>query len=66
MNGEEALAELRRIRVGVPIVLCSGYGEQEVANRFAGKGLAGILKKPYDPAELIETIERALNQGVLR
>jgi PAS domain S-box-containing protein len=66
MNGEEALAELRLIRVGVPIVLCSGYGEQEVANRFAGKGLAGILKKPYDPAELIETIERALNQGVLR
>jgi len=66
MNGEEALSELRRIRVGVPIVLCSGYGEQEVANRFAGKGLAGILKKPYEPAELVETLDRVLNQGVLR
>ena len=66
MNGEEALAELRRIRGGVPIVLCSGYGEQEVANRFAGKGLAGILKKPYEPAALVETLERVLNQGVLR
>ena len=65
MNGEEAAAELRRIRPGVPIILSSGYSEQEVAGRFAGKGLAGFLKKPYEPAELIEALQRALEQRVV-
>ena len=65
MNGEEAAAGLRRIRPGVPIILSSGYSEQEVAVRFAGKGLAGFLKKPYDPAELTEALQRALEQRVV-
>jgi len=62
MNGEETAAELRRIRAGVPIVLA---GEREAAGRFAGKGLAGVVKKPYEPAELIAALERALAQRVL-
>ena len=37
MNGEQAAAELRRIRAGVPIILSSGYGEQDVAGRLAGR-----------------------------
>jgi len=27
--------------------MSSGYGEQELAARFAGRGLAGIIQKPY-------------------
>jgi CheY-like chemotaxis protein len=62
MNGEEAAAELRRIRDGVPIILSSGFSEQEVVGRFAGQGLAGFLKKPYEPSELTEALHRALAQ----
>ena len=64
MSGEEAMAELQRIRDGVPIILCSGYSEQEVNTRFAGRALAGILKKPYEPAELIEMLQRVIGQEV--
>jgi PAS domain S-box-containing protein len=64
MNGEEAAAELRRIRTGVPIILSSGYSEQEVAARFAGQGLAGFLKKPYEPSALVEALQRAIEQRV--
>jgi len=64
MSGEEAAAELLRVRAGVPIVLSSGYSEQEVAGRFAGKGLAGFLKKPYEPSELTAALYRALEQRV--
>ena len=64
MNGEEAAAELGRIRAGVPIVLSSGYSEREAAGSFAGKGLAGFLKKPYEPADLIAALQRALQQRV--
>jgi PAS domain S-box-containing protein len=60
MNGEEAATELRRIRAGVPIVLSSGYSEGEMAGRFAGKGLAGFLKKPFEPAEMIRALRMAL------
>jgi two-component system, cell cycle sensor histidine kinase and response regulator CckA len=62
MNGEEAATELRRIRPGVPIILSSGYSEREVAARFAGQGLAGFLKKPYEPAELVAALRRAIGQ----
>jgi len=64
MNGLQAAAELLRIRAGVPIILSSGYSEQEVAGRLAGKGLAGFLKKPYEPAELTGTLRKVLAQRV--
>ena len=60
MNGDEAAAELGRIRAGVPIILSSGYSEREMAGRFAGKGLAGFLQKPYEPAALIAALQMAL------
>jgi two-component system cell cycle sensor histidine kinase/response regulator CckA len=65
MNGEEAAAEIRRIRTDVPIILSSGYGEHDVARRVAGQGLAGFLKKPYEPAELTEALQRAFDQRVI-
>ena len=65
MTGEEAATELRRIRAGVPIILSSGYSEMEVAGRFAGKGLAGFLQKPYEPAALTQALLRALEQRVV-
>jgi FixJ family two-component response regulator len=36
-----------------------------VAGRFPGKSLAGFLKKPYQPAELTETIQRAIERRVV-
>jgi PAS domain S-box-containing protein len=59
MNGEEAATELQRIRP-VPVILSSGYGEHEVAARFAGRSLAGFLCKPYQPADLTAVLHRAL------
>lgn len=58
MNGEEAFRELRRIDPGVRVVLSSGYSEQEIAARFAGRGLAGFIQKPYQVERLRETLKR--------
>jgi PAS domain S-box-containing protein len=66
MSGEEAAAELQRIRPGVPIILSSGYGEHEATGRLASKGLAGFLQKPYEPAALTDTLLRALEQRLIR
>jgi PAS domain S-box-containing protein len=58
MNGEEAFRELRRINPDVRVVLSSGYSEQEIAARFAGRGLAGFIQKPYQLDRLRETLKR--------
>ena len=52
MDGEECFRELRRIRSDIRVLLSSGYTEYDVESRFAGKGLAGFVQKPYTKAEL--------------
>ncbi|MBI5522723.1 MAG: PAS domain S-box protein [Desulfarculus sp.] len=60
MNGEQAFGEMRRINPGVPVVLASGYNEQDATNRFSGKGLAGFLQKPFRLGELRQKMRQAL------
>ncbi|MFA6147715.1 MAG: ATP-binding protein [bacterium] len=47
MDGSEAFGELRRLNPDVRVVLTSGYSPEDVASRFAGKRLSGVLQKPY-------------------
>ena len=60
MDGEEAFRELRKLRDDVPIIMSSGYNEQEVTQRFVGKGLAGFIQKPYERLALLNTIRQVL------
>lgn len=60
LGGEEAFRELRRVRPDVRVLLMSGYTEQEVTTRFAGKGLAGFLQKPFQLATLLAKVRQAL------
>jgi len=57
MNGEETLRRLKLINPSVPILLSSGYNEMEAIQRFAGKGLAGFVQKPYTSTRLAETLQ---------
>ncbi|MHC1744177.1 MAG: response regulator [Syntrophobacteraceae bacterium] len=52
MDGEETFRELRRIAPAMPVIMSSGYTEHEISARFAGKGLAGFIQKPYTMQEL--------------
>ena len=46
MDGRKACQKLLDIRPGVPIILSSGYTEQDAASRFSGQGPAGFIQKP--------------------
>jgi two-component system, cell cycle sensor histidine kinase and response regulator CckA len=61
MNGEQTLRELQLIRPSVRVLLTSGYNEVEAVQRFAGKGLAGFIQKPYTSAALAEKVKEALS-----
>jgi PAS domain S-box-containing protein len=56
MDGEQCFRELRRLDPDVKVIISSGYNEQEVAQKFLGKGLAGFIQKPYKLSVLKEAI----------
>jgi len=37
--------------------LMSGFNEQDAIHRFAGKGLAGFLQKPFKPETLYNKLQ---------
>ncbi len=62
MNGEEAFRELRRLDPDVRVIISSGYTDTDISPRFAGKGLAGFLQKPYALDSLRERLRDALGE----
>ena len=59
-DGDETFRQLRDLDPGVRVVLTSGYNEQDVTQRFIGKGLAGFIQKPFELNELLATMRDAL------
>ena len=47
MSGEDTCRRLREIEPSLPVILSSGFTEAEATRRFAGRGLAGFVQKPY-------------------
>jgi PAS domain S-box-containing protein len=61
LNGAEVYAEIRRTNLQMPVVLMSGYSEQEAAAHFSSKGLAGFIEKPFDLETLKRVVKTALS-----
>ncbi|MBI2950308.1 MAG: CHASE domain-containing protein [Verrucomicrobia bacterium] len=60
LDGSQTFQALKLIRPGVRVVLMSGFDQQEAITRFAGKGLAGFLQKPFQVHTLRERMQAAL------
>ena len=60
MDGEETLRRLREIRSDVSVVLCAGFVEQEKLDRLMSAGLAGYLRKPLAPDEIVSHVRSTL------
>ena len=60
LDGEETFREMRRLRDDVRAILSSGYNEQSATSRFAGKGLAAFLQKPYRYEQLQDVVRKVL------
>ncbi len=59
MSGEETFSQLRQIRKDIPIIVCSGLGDEEVLRSFAQQGCDGFLQKPFNFDILIEMIQKS-------
>jgi len=62
MDGAETFAALRSRGHATPVVLSSGFNENEAVNRFKGEGLAGFLQKPYRVSAFIQAVKDALEK----
>ena len=58
MDGEQCFRELRLLSPDVKVIMSSGYNEQEVTQKFAGRGLAGFIQKPYNLSTLKDALKR--------
>jgi len=62
MDGEETFAALREVDPEVRVILSSGYNQLEVVQRFAGRGLAGFIQKPYRLSDLQAVLDETLGR----
>ncbi len=60
LDGVQTLAELRRIRADIPVIISSGYNEKDVLHRFEGLQLNGFISKPYT----LDGLRNALARGL--
>lgn len=60
LSGEETLQRLLAINPVAPVLLSSGYDEQETLSHVAPPEIVGFLKKPYTAMTLREIVGRHL------
>ena len=60
MDGRQAFLRMQNVDPSIPVVLTSGYSEQDVLTDFLGKGLAGFLPKPYQSSLFLSVLRQAV------
>jgi two-component system NtrC family sensor kinase len=66
MDGLEMMAALRKAGANVSVILTTFYGSEQAAIEAFRLGAKDYIVKPYDVAEMLESVERALIEQRLR
>jgi len=59
MGGLELLEQLRRLEIGMPVIVVTGQGDAQAEERARRAGVFAFFEKPIDDS-LIAAIDRAL------
>lgn len=59
-NGFDVLGEMAERRLATPVVVITGHGEPETADRVLAMGAAAYLSKPVDESALLAAIHDAV------
>lgn len=62
-TGIQLARDARAIRPDIPVVLFSGFVDQDIINRATSSGIVAVLRKPARLRELAKTIRDALNNA---
>jgi len=62
MSGIEALEKMKEINPSVSVVILTGYGTLETAQRAIRLGAVDYMSKPFDVMELTKTVRKILDK----
>jgi CheY-like chemotaxis protein len=57
IDGEETFHRLREIRPDIPVMLCTGFIQNDRLERLMTAGLSGFLRKPFAPDEIASQVK---------
>jgi len=60
LSGEATFDGLRRLVPTLPVLIWSGYGDEQEVAELLRKGAVGFIQKPYRVAELSRLVEQAI------
>ncbi len=60
MGGEEALRRLRALNKTVPVLISSGYDEEDIRGRFVSGEVNGFVQKPYRVQDMLARVRAAM------
>ncbi|GEM_PF-1190893 len=66
MDGYAASREIRKFNNVIPILALSASVFMEVKNKIYESGMDGFIFKPFEPVDLLNQIEKHINQAQLR
>jgi len=62
LDGLRLVRECKRLRPSMPVVLVTGYGDQDVEAQALHLGAYAFIHKPVQPEVLLSLIDRAIQQ----
>jgi two-component system, cell cycle sensor histidine kinase and response regulator CckA len=61
LSGSDTFKAIHAIRRNAKVVLVSGYSEERVTAEIGSRSLAGFLKKPFGPEDLLTRVQEVLD-----
>lgn len=65
MNGVESYLEIKKMYPDARVVMMTGYRVEQLLEQAVEAGAWGVLHKPFEPAVLIEILEKIKQGGIL-
>jgi CheY-like chemotaxis protein len=62
LTGLELAEAILKLRPGFPVILCSGFGDPDMANRAKEMGIKDFIRKPFGVREFAETVRRVIDE----
>jgi FixJ family two-component response regulator len=62
MDGIELQRRIRLERPKLPVIFITGHCDEEIRQRALAGGAVDFMYKPFDAADLLRVIDRALNE----
>ncbi len=62
MTGDQLARELISIRPEIPVIICTGFYDENDEKRSMDLGVKGFLKKPVATGDLAEMVRKVLDE----